>query len=130
MKNSLTEIERAVRANFVINHDGEFLEADDKVERDMKFAARMVFIGVSMTSGHSITDILAHSGIGLAEFNKLLRIFHSHLREGNVKAEERHKEHKVQYAQTEAFDPHLRIYRKTLLVNNYLNNLKRLCLHL
>jgi len=126
MKASLQDIEQAVRANFVINPDGKFLETGiDYLDRRLKSGARMIFIGVAIGCGHRVSDILRYVQMDLREFNNLLAKYHSYNDMGKEKYDRRKKEGKRIYDQAAALDVDLRIYRKCILINNYILNLKR-----
>jgi len=119
MKPSLADIEKGIRANFILNPNGnKYLEADEKAERDMKSAARIVFIAVAANAGHKAADICDYVDMTLLEFNHKLSKFRSYYREGKTKTNSL-----TCYHQMDSFDPDLRIYRKYNLVTNYLNNL-------
>ncbi len=116
---SLSDIEKGVRANFILNPKGnKYLEADEKVERDMKSAARIVFIAIAANAGHRAAEICDYVDMTLLEFNHKLAKFRVYYREGQEKTQQLSS-----YHQLDSFDPHLRIYRKYNLVKNYLNNL-------
>lgn len=126
MKASLQDIERAVRANFVIVPGGKFLETGrDRLDLRLKSGARMVFIGIAMNSGHRIEDILAYVKMDLREFNNLFSKYHAYNDSGKKKYLNRTLAGKKAYDQAAALDVDLRIYRKTILINNYILNLKR-----
>lgn len=125
---SLIDIEKAIRANFVLNPDGKmYLEADPVVERDFKAAARIVFVGTAIAHGYKAAEICEHINMTLFDFNSKALRFRQHYRSGEEKA--RSKPHN-QYQQKDAFDGDLRIYRKYNLVRNYLNNLARQAIYL
>lgn len=126
MKASLTDIEFAVRANFVINPSGKFLETGvDYLDRRLKSGARMVFIGIAIGCGHRVSEILRFVQMDLREFNNLLAKYYSYNDMGRDKYEKRKKEGKKVYDQKAALDVDLRIYRKCILINNHILNIKR-----
>jgi len=118
---SLGNIEKAIRANFILNPDGhKFLEADIKYEKDMASAARIVFVGIAVSAGHKRRDICEYIDMTPYEFNSKQAKFKQHYADGAEKM----KAGGVK-AYDDALDPDLRIYRKANLIKNYLNNLSR-----
>jgi len=121
MKASLPDIEKAIRANFVINPDGKFLETGgDRIDLRLKSGARMVFIGLAMAYGHRVEDILQYVTMDLREFNSLFAKYHDLNESGRAKYEHRKLQGKKTYTEAEAYDLDLRTYRKTILVNNHI----------
>lgn len=126
MKASLIDIEQAIRANFVINPDGKILETGgDYLDLRLKSGARMVFIGIAMACGLRVDDIRKHLQMDIREFNNLLQKFYQCCDRGEEKVEERKSKGIKGYDQNDLFDIDLRIYRKKMLVLNYLYHFKR-----
>jgi hypothetical protein len=124
MRPTLNDIEKAVRSNFVMNPDSsKFLETDDRIERDNKSAARIVFVGVACEYGLRYKEVCAHSDMTITEYNALLRRFRIHLAQGREK--DIHRDKEKHYNQAESIDSDLRIYRKYILVRNCIEILKR-----
>lgn len=124
MRLTLTDIDRAVRANFMLSATAsKYLEADDTKEYHFKTAARIVFVGVAVENGFKYDRICDHLSMTVTEFNAFQRQFKEHLQEGRIKNGRRKKDNR--YDQGEALDFDLRIYRKYVLVRNCIEYLKR-----
>lgn len=124
MNITLVNIERAIRANFILAKDGnKFLETDWYHEWHSKSAARTVYIGVALLHGHKQEHICEHIDMTVHEYNARLAEFRERYSKGQRKEKERNKEEK--YGQDDALDLDLRIYRKYKLVTNYLQLLRK-----
>ncbi len=133
MNISLLDIERAIRANFILSKDGKkYLETDWYHEYHSSGAARMVFVGVALGFGFRMEEICDHLEMTLTEFNGKQRKFRELYDAGNSKTALLKKQDKNtgSYEQETAFSLELRIYRKTILVRNYLASLQRVALEL
>jgi len=120
MRPTLNDIERAIRANFIINPEGgKFLEADIVYERDMKGAARIVFVGVAAGLQFRNQEICTYIDMSPFEFTSKLKQFKELYERGESMMR---KEGMKCY--DDAVDKNIRIYRKTNLVRNYLNSLQ------
>lgn len=122
---TLSHIEKAIRANFILSKTPvRFLETDPEKERDTRTAARMIFVGVALSHGWRQQDICKHLDMTVHEYNGKLREFREHLQEGERKYLEKVACKRTKYEQLEAFDLDLRIYRKYQLINNHINTIK------
>jgi|HubBroStandDraft_2_1064218.scaffolds.fasta_scaffold00002_13 hypothetical protein len=125
MRISLNDIEKAIRANFILSKEGNrLLEADYYYEWHALGAARIVFVGAAIAAGYGQQDICLYIDMSLSEYNGKLRKFREHYKRGSSKAAEI-KAARRQIAELDAKDIDLRIYRKYVLVNNYLQHLQR-----
>jgi hypothetical protein len=122
---TLSHIERAIRANFILSkHPTRMLETDPEKERDTRTAARMVFVGAALANGWRQQEICDYLGMTIHEYNGKLKEFREHLKEGERKYLEKVACKRTKYEQEESFDLDLRIYRKWQLINNYINSIK------
>ena len=120
----LKDIEQGIRRNFILSKEGrKKLDADYETEGHFVGAARMVFVGVSVQCGHRMAEICDYLVMSTYEFNGKLKKFKDYFRLGEqkskvIKTESNNEE--VEYSKETASDFSLRIYRKAVLVNNYL----------
>jgi hypothetical protein len=116
MSYPLSDIEKAIRANFIIVPDAKkFLEVAMGTHRHQGNAGRMLFVGLAYGQ-HPYDDIIRYSKMSLYDCSTLARNFNQYYARGKTKSENK---------SAPFDDPDIRIYRKTLLVRNYLNNLVR-----
>lgn len=111
-------IEKAVRANFILDQDGKFLQTRRDRESHSKSIGRMVFIAVAQELGHSKGDICMCVGIGEAEY-ELKLANHKILFELGRQAFEKKAGKPLDYNKKDVRNYELRVYRKTLLVKSY-----------
>lgn len=123
MKIELTDIEKAIRANFVLRKDStKILETDREKEKNSYGAGRMVFVGIALRLGYKRPEICEHLKMTITEYNGKAKSYRQLYEAGLKKTQEKPKK---RYEQGEFVDLDLRIYRKTVLVKNYLTSLQR-----
>jgi hypothetical protein len=124
MRVTLADIDKAVRANFIIDpHGSKYLDADRKKEWHFSGAARVVFVGIALENQFRQEAICDHLDITITEFNGKARQFREHWEMGKVKNLERKRANR--YDKEEALDQDLRVYRKSVLVRNCVEMLKK-----
>lgn len=125
MKITLSDIEKAVRANFLLKKDGKkLLEVEDNRKRCLG-AARIVFVGVALANTHRQEEICEYLDMTVTDFNSKVKRFRK-LFEGGVKKISTRTNTKARtYDENWNLEIDIYIYRKTVLVKNYLASLQR-----
>jgi hypothetical protein len=123
MNITLTDIEKAVRRNFVLKHDGAKLETVYDWESNSRETARLVFVGIAIERGFHMDDICAFLDMNFKDFLSKCQRYKDYLHSGHEKVEEMKRMnvplHRVlDKIGADALD--MRVWRKTILVNNYL----------
>lgn len=123
MRITLHDIEKAIRANFILRKGShKMLETDREKERNSYGAGRIVFVGIALKLGYKQPEICAYLDMTLTEYNGKAKNYRLLYEAGRAKTLEKPK---YRYEQGEFNEQDLRIYRKTLLVTNYLKTLQR-----
>lgn len=123
MKIMLIDIEKAIRANFVLRKESrKILETDREKEKNSYGAGRMVFVGIALQFGYKQPEICAHLKMTVTEYNGKAKNYRLLYEAGKTKTQEKPIK---RYENGESIDLDLRIYRKTVLVKNYLTSLQR-----
>lgn len=125
---TLSDIEKAVRANFLIRKDeqntGHYkqLVVEDSRKRCLGIA-RIIYTGMAVGYGHRQEEICRHIEISIEEFNKNTRRFRELYTAGEIKSgTEKKRIYKRDANWNIELD--LYLYRKTVLVKNYLASLQ------
>jgi hypothetical protein len=124
MSITLDDIEKAIRSNFVINKEGKkILETVYDWESNSLYTARIVFVGIALQHGFSMEPICQHLDMTYKEYTGKVKKYKQLLRLGEQKYFRiQHQGLKYDKDITDNLD--LRVYRKQILINNYLNNLQ------
>lgn len=127
---TLGDIEKAVRANFTCiekeNAKGGKLFIVDLGKRCAR-TAQIIFTGISVEKGHDNKDIQRYLSIGVKQYNANMRRFHEMIEQGKSRYEEREERKGIMYVRkpNKNLDVDVFVYRKTVLVNNYLKSLQQ-----
>lgn len=124
MNVSLSDIESAIRRNFVLDSNPRlFLETQSTADRHDDGIARMVFVGCALSRGYTREQICHFLNMSDKEFIGKSMRFKDMLRAG---IEKREKIKIMKIPMHEVIDKHdtdrnLHLVRKVMLVNNCLN---------
>jgi len=126
---TLADIEKAIRANFIIRKDeqntGHYkqLVVEDSRKRCLGIA-RIIYAGMAVGYGHRHEEVCRHIEMSIEEFNKNTRRFRELYTDGELKAGGEHKKRIYKRDANWNIELDLYLYRKTLLVKNYLASLQ------
>jgi hypothetical protein len=120
MSITLADIERAIRANFVLAKDGrKILETEYEWESNSLYTARLVFVGIACQLNFPMEQICHHLDMPYKEYVGKVSRYKEHMITGKEKyARILSKELMYDKEVKDMID--LRVYRKTILINNYL----------
>lgn len=125
MNLTLQDIEIAIRRNFILKQDATMLlqtESDWEAYSDQ--TARVVFVGVAADRGFSMDEVCEYLDISVKQYLNKVGKYKDWLRVGKGKVEVLKRKGKPLHllldkgSMADSLD--LRIYRKTMLVNNCL----------
>lgn len=124
MNVSLHDIEDAVRRNFVLKIGGTKLESVYDWESNSSQTARIVFVGVALDRGFRSDEICDYLDMNFKDFLSKSQRYKIYLQSGEEKVMEMRSMHlplhrTLDKEGADALD--MRVYRKTVLINNCLN---------
>ena len=85
--------------------------------------ARLVFMGAALENGFGCMAICAHLDMTLFEYHSKLVKYQESLKAGRLKMEQLRQGY-INYDKALVGDGDLRLYRKVILVKNYINSLQ------
>jgi hypothetical protein len=123
MNVTLKDIENAVRRNFVLKPEGEMLETVYDWESNSSQTARLVFVGIAVERGYHMDEVCAFLEMSNYDFHSKTTRFRDYIISGRMKIADMKRKalplHRVlDKPGADALD--MRVYRKAILVNNYL----------
>lgn len=125
---TLIDINAAIRANFILTkgteNGGKPLTTDWYYESHSFSTARMVFVAIAVLCQFKPDQVCTYLDMSFSEFNAHRKKYRGLYREGEKKYEGI-KKGELTYDKSMTNNLDLRVYRKTLLVTNYLKNLQR-----
>lgn len=108
----LTQIEEAMRPNFIFDREGlKPLQLDEEIEGS-KDLARTIFVGIADMNGHQHSDVMAFLEMGYDSYRTKIQQFRQHWRDAHRRVDEG-----TQYL---IEDPVKKFYVKTGLTLNYI----------
>ena len=120
---SLHQIERSVRANFVIDHhSNKLLKTNRDTTHGNGSIARIVFIGVAVEHGYTKDDICAFIGMTNDEYCRKLRMYEQFIDSGRNKFYQMRAKDMAARKRRAADDIDFRVYMKKGLVENYIRS--------
>lgn len=122
---SLNDIESAIRRNFVLDESGgKLLESNADWEANSTQTARVIFVGIALEQGYHVDDVCAYLGISGKRCLRNAVRYRELIKAGKYKLAELKRGgmplHLVLDKTEMADSLDIRIYRKSILVNNCL----------
>lgn len=125
MRITLFDIEKAIRANFILAKDGKCLLEVEDIRKRCPAAARIVFVGVALDHEHKTQEICDYLDLTLTDFNSKIKRFRKSIETGAAKMNKKRETGNLVYDDNFNLEVDMYIYRKTVLVRNYLISLQR-----
>lgn len=124
----LADIERAIRSNFILaegkENGGKKLTTNWYYESHNYSTARMVFVEMAIACHFGHKEICTYLEMTIRDFTALRKLYRELYKEGR-RLYEAISLGTMEYSKELSQSLDLRVYRKTLLVMNYLNLLHR-----